>query len=38
VLALNESALSQSLLIALERRYLHGVSQLGLRPMDSART
>ena len=35
VLALNDSALSQSLLIALERRFLHGVSQLGLRPMDS---
>ena len=35
VLALNDSALSQSLLIALERRYLYGVPQLGLRPMET---
>lgn len=34
VMSLGESALSQSLLIALERRYLYGVDQLGLKPVS----
>ncbi|MHB0877404.1 MAG: ATP-binding protein [Anaerolineae bacterium] len=35
VMSLGENALSQSLLIALERRYLYGVAQLGLKPVDA---
>lgn len=34
VLSLDDSALSRSLLMALERRYLYGVQQLGLRPVE----
>ena len=35
VMALRDNALSQSLLVALERRYLYGVPQLGLREVES---
>jgi len=35
VMALADSALSQSLLIALERRYLYAVPELGLRPVEA---
>lgn len=33
-LSLDDSALSQGLLVTLERRYLHGVAYLGLRPVE----